>query len=463
MADRGASTERWQALFQRAGEAVFLLSRQRRLLFVNAAWEKLTGVAAAQARGLLCGRRRGETEDGLDALAAVLCPPEEVLVGQSSQVRRRGPSGSTTRPLWDIDFVPLSDEQGLLCVLGKITSRPADEVIGGTILPEGLLDLHARVNRRYCLESLSSRLPAVRRVVDQVRLAARTVTPVLIVGEAGTGKHWVARTIHAQDSREGAFAVVDAAGLPPSVLGDLLLREEGLLRRPGVGTVYLREPGRLPREVQTALVHRLEEAREKGSEARLVGGVSENPAALVRAGLLVEEFHCALSPLVIQVFPLRERREDLPELIDRLLARLHEGDGRSVAGLTPAAWDMVRTYHWPGNLRELYNVLAVARAHAQGVSIDRADFPANIRLAVSMEGTPATESGRPVPLDAFLERAEKRLIMLALRKARGNKRRAAELLGVWRPRLLRRIEALGLGDPEAAAVEVEEILNEGEA
>ena len=104
----------------------------------------------------------------------------------------------------------------------------------------------------------------------------------------------------------------------------------------------------------------------------------------------------------------------------------------------------MRAYPWPGNLRELYSVMQGACWRVQGAHIDAVDLPANLRLAVQLERTSASTSERPLALDHVLEQVERRLIVLALRRAKGNKSRAAEWLSVWRPRLLRRMEALGI-------------------
>lgn len=466
MADQAPRVHRWQAFLQRATEPVFLLNRQRRLLFVNEAWEKLTSIPAAQARGLLCGRRRGEAPDRWAELAQLLSPPEEVLQGQAGQVRRRGPLTETGRSLWDIEFFSLHDDGGLLGILGKIRVLSANDVPGGTRLPEALLDLHAKANRRYRPETLASSLPALRRVLDQVRLASGTCSPLLIVGEPGTGKRWVARVIHATGPAPGTFATVDCAGLPPTVLARILSQPDGLLHRASMGTVYLKEPAHLPRELQAFLVDWLDETREKEHRPRLVAGCSGEPALAVKAGRLVEELSCALSPMTIHLLPLRERLTDLPDFVERLLERLHENTDRHIAGLTPAAWETLRAYSWPGNLHELYAVLVDAARHATSERIDRGDLPAPVRLAVTLEQTPSGPPSRSLPLDALLAKVEKRLIELALSKTSGNKSRAAELLAIWRPRLLRRMDALGVatGDRPPTtldeAVEIQEILEE---
>jgi DNA-binding NtrC family response regulator len=163
---------------------------------------------------------------------------------------------------------------------------------------------------------------------------------------------------------------------------------------------------------------------------------------------LLEELHCALGTLVIALPPLRERAADLPRLVERFLERANAEDERRVIRLTSDAWDVLRSHRWPGNLRELYAALQSARGHSQGDSIDASDLPAPLRLAVRLERTPDALPERPLVLDDLLAEAERRLLVLALRKAQGKKGRAAELLAIWRQRLVRRMEVLGIPDSE---------------
>jgi DNA-binding NtrC family response regulator len=177
---------------------------------------------------------------------------------------------------------------------------------------------------------------------------------------------------------------------------------------------------------------------------RILAGCSADPAEEVYAGRLLDELYSSLAVLTLSLPPLRERTADLPALVDRLLERCNAEGGTSIKGLAADAWDIVRSYAWPGNLRELYAVLAAARRHARSERITAADLPASLRLIRRMEETPAPARPRPLPLDALLEEAERRLMELAIRRAGGNKKRAADLLSIPRPRIWRRLKALGL-------------------
>jgi DNA-binding NtrC family response regulator len=460
---------RWQALFQRITQPLFVLDRKRRILFVNRAWEELTGVESSEARGLACTRRGADAVERRGVVARALWPPQEVLQGKTARARRR-PAAPTTG-WWDIEFLPLNGPDGLLCILGRITGMPLSEQPGHIPFPEALrklrdqlakgmpadkvpelwtaeqiVDLRERHARRFRPAHLESPLASMRRVVDQTGLAAGMKRGVYLAGESGVGKSWLARAIHQSSPVcESAFVRLDCARLPSLAIADTLFGGVGLLRRPGIGTIYLKEPGRLPHDLQSRLHDWLEQNSPETTKSgpNIVAGSVVSPFAEVCAGKLLEKLYATLAVLLIELPTLRERMADLPDLTDRFLERQNTVNEHQIAGLTPAAWELIREYSWPGNLRELFNMLAAACRRSRGDRIDVADLPSHIRQAVRMEGT-ATPPDRPMPLDSILEQVERRLIELAMQRSRGNKSRAAELLGVWRPRLLRRMEALGM-------------------
>lgn len=295
---------------------------------------------------------------------------------------------------------------------------------------------------------MASHLPSMHRLADQVRLAARIAEPAMLVGEAGTGKRTLARVIHYRGPRrDRAFAAVDCVHLPSAALVEFLFGER---TQAAVGTLYLAEPAWLPRDLQLRLCEWLTRPGQDAKAPRFLAGRRGDPKHDISKERLLEELHCALSPLVLEVPPLRQRGDDLPALANWLLARANETGEPRVTGLTPAAWDLLRNHSWPGNLRELHDVLAAARLHAKGEILDVGDLPASLRLAQRLEAMPDPAAEPKIALDQVLEQAERRLIEQALRKARGNKTRAAELLGIWRQRLIRRMEALDIADAEQA-------------
>jgi transcriptional regulator with PAS, ATPase and Fis domain len=433
---------RWQSLFRRCDEPLFLLNRQRRILFVNPAWEVLTGIAAENARGLVC-RRRGLAAAGEQrGITQALSPPPEAIGGKPIRVRRTLVLGKPGPISCEIDFLPLLQGNSLLAVLGKLRRLP-DESGGGPALPERLLTLRHEVARHYSAENWESKCPAWRLVVNQIRLAAHSGGPGTIRGEPGAGKRWVARAIHCQDpTRRGPFVSLDCARLPAQALTALIEDDSKILRSARFGTLYLREPQRLPRDVQQHLCDWIDDSDEP--TPRILAGCSTELEEVLSSGLLIEELYCALAATTIVVPPLRERLPDLTALAEALFERLPPTDLER-RSLTPAAWDLLHRHRWPGNLTELLAVLRSAAGRAANSTIDVQHLPNYLRRAAAQE-PPAIARAKVLPLDSLLQEVERRMIVLALRQAQGNKSQAAELLSIWRPRLLRRMQFLGIAD-----------------
>jgi transcriptional regulator with PAS, ATPase and Fis domain len=432
----GPGEPRWQTLLRGAADPLFLLDRRRAVLFVNRAWEDLTGFAAARVRGARCRRLRDALPASLESVLAVLAPPPAALRGAPARVRRPVARPAGPPDWWDISFFPFTGPRGRRALLGRIEPVPRPAVAGGPPLPSKLIALRARTADWYRLDRLPADTPAQRRLLEQLRLAGAVDVPLLLLGEPGSGKQWLARAVHGHGkARERTFAAIDCARLPAPMLAAVLFGNPGLCWRAHVGTVYLREPARLPRELQVRLCEVL--AAPGTRRPRLIAGCGADLAAEVRSGALIEELACALSTLTVAVPPLRERSADLPALVGGILERLNAERTPPVTELSPEVWDALRRHGWPGNLRELHNTLAGASAQAKAGRIELSHLPWHLRDA-------APPADRLLPLESLLEQVERRLIELALRRAGGNKSRAADLLAVWRPQLYQRIKALGI-------------------
>jgi len=448
----GPRVFRWQALFEKIEEPLFVLNQRRYLVFVNRAWEALTGLTAADARRIACRRRQPALpRDSLqDVLAHVLCPPAEVLRGELARVRRLLPGRPAGRRWWDIEFLPLGGQGQVLAVVGRILPLVEERTDPFPPLPEKLLALRQRAGQRLTLQAWASEVPALRRLVEQVRLASRVTSSVLLVGEAGTGKKSLARLIHRLGpARENSFASLDCGRLPPAVVAGVVFGDRTDVSREALGGIYLKEPGRLPRDLQQRLVELL---AQEANGPRILAGCTAEALHEVRPGRMLEELQCALGILRIDVPPLRERRLDLPGLVEHLLQRTGL-EGPRVRGLSPEAWEVVRRHGWPGNLRELADVLATAAAHASGDKILPADLPLALRLSQAVAAATTTPDLRKLPLDDLLKQVERRLIQTALQRTGGHKTRAAELLGIWRYRLTRRMIALEMASSEDSSAE----------
>jgi transcriptional regulator with PAS, ATPase and Fis domain len=440
---RPASEFRWQSLFRRSDEPLFVLSRQRRILFVNPAWEKVTGIPLSEARGLVCSRKAPASPGDQSAIVHALAPPSEVLGGKPARVRRSVVRVAAGQTSWEIDFFPLQKGRAVVAVLGKLASiAPQQEPRAP--LPEKLLALRDDAVHDYALEQSESKSPGWQRVVNQISLAAQTGSPVLVLGERGTGKRWVARAIRERDiARRGSFICLDCARLPVSTLLPLLEDRERVLLWVRSGTLYLREPQNLPRDLQRRLCEWISET--DATAPRLIAGCSSDLDQALHAGLIVEELYCALATFTIIVPPLRERLADLPALVAALFHRVGgaEQGGRL---LTEAAWDLLQKHPWPGNLEELLDVLRRASTRAKQSPIDVPHFPDYLRRAAMGQAPATSPRAKRLPLDSLLQEVERRMITLALKQSQGNKSQAAELLTIWRPRLLRRMQVLGISE-----------------
>lgn len=421
---------RWQTLFQQTSEPLFLLNRRGRILFVNRAWETLTGLGQSEVKRHICRRRpRRILTDKLEIILGAMAPPRNVADGQPGQARRLL-SLEAAPAWWHVCFFPLAGGDGLRGILGKITVLPRPQATPGQPLSEKMVALRQQHWQRCRLEELASTAPAMNRLRSQIRLAAQTRLPALLQGPPGTGKRWVARAIHQLGpENEKPFACLDCSRLPPQVIADLLLRD-----RPRFASVYLHDVAALPRDLQ----ERLQQLLTEGGP-RICAGLEANPQELIRSGQLLHELYCRLSPLVLDLPPLKERMDDFEAWIERFLPRASLAAERQVRGLRPEATQLLRAYDWPGNLRELYDVLVGACLRAKGNLIEPGDLPFHLRRV-------AAPVAKPLNLDAILEEVERRLIVQALHMANNNKSRAAELLTIWRARLLRRMAHLGITD-----------------
>lgn len=409
---------------------MFLLSGQRRLLDANPAWEQLTGIQLAEARGQLCRRARGD--DPAELVLAALVPPPEALAGQCCQTRRRAPGKALA--WWEIDFFPWSGADGSQAILGKIRviaeSNPAHAV-----LPEKLLEIRTRMQAARGKLEAAGDAPVTQRLAAQIRLAAQTTLPALILGPPGSGKAWSARTIHDLGARRDLYFARFDARLPAACLADLFSSSRHAL----LGTIYISDLECLTAESQTMLLQRLE---SNLSEPRLLTGSSQDLAEAARQAIVLPDLYHRLSALTIRVPALVERVQDLPVLLHELLPRAGKAVDRPVLGLTGPALELLRGHAWPGNIQELYDLLVQACRRCAAERIDVDDLPFYVRAV------PEPPAGA-LPLDDILVKVERRLIELALRLSRGNKSSAAEMLAIWRPRLLRRLEQLGLEDASA--------------
>ena len=300
------------------------------------------------------------------------------------------------------------------------------------------------------------------------RLGHIDAPTVLIQGESGTGKDVVARTLHARGPRkDGPFMEVDCTALPENLMESELFGHErgsftdarstkrGLFEVARGGVVFLDEIGELPIGMQSKLLRVLENRR-----FRRVGGVADIPmdtaviAATnrnlrdeVRAGRFREDLFFRLHVVPVEVPPLRDRREDIPLLVQHFIDRLNKTFHRSVKGVSGKALDLLQRYRWPGNVRELRNVMERTIILMQDDVIQPADLPAELRFSAAPGASAAPGCPFVLPETGVdLEAVERGLLLQALERTQYNQSAAARLLGITRYALRYRMEKFKLQD-----------------
>ena len=434
---KGSGTLPWRSFFQQSTTPTFVLGKERRLRYANPAWEAIAGTTLADALGMVCTTRGNATK-----LAAAMAPPAEVLTGRIDRARRPDPTFARTGPpWWDVTFVPLAGSDGLLGIVGFIAATGRDEPASARRVPPFIADLRDQHARQFPLDLLRGESLASRTILARASLAAKAKHPVWIHGEPGTGKRTTARVLHhAGPTREQSFVALDAEGLQPYLIEGLFFGHGGITGTDRVGTLFLHEPGNLPRDVQQRLLD--ECTADRPGSPRLICGSVRPPTDDVRAGRLLPVF-LEVAAFDIALPPLRERLEDLPRLAARILERFPPA-----TTLDNTAADVLRAQPWPGNLRELADVLAGAGELAKESAIRPEHLPHALRVRAGLPTGRTREA--TLHRDPILQEVERRLILMALQRTGNNRPRAAEVLNVTRAELTRRMKALGLDTPEAS-------------
>jgi DNA-binding NtrC family response regulator len=300
-----------------------------------------------------------------------------------------------------------------------------------------------------------ARSPAMLAAIDIARRAAQTTATVLLTGETGTGKSALARLIHDTGPRaSGPFTELNCAALPTNLIESELFgvrkgaftdareNREGLLVSARGGTLFLDEIGELPVEAQAKLLQVLESGRVRALgatsdhpiDARLVAATNQRLEDLLRQGRFRPDLYYRLNVIRIDLPPLRERREDILPLVDLLLQRTGSKLGRPIVAVSATALRKLLAYEWPGNIRELANLIERAVALAQHDTL----LPEDFDLAVPSAGS-ANIIEQGVQQGLSLEKVEKAYMRRMIEEKGGNKAAAARALGINRRKLYRKL------------------------
>jgi two-component system nitrogen regulation response regulator NtrX len=407
---------------------------------------------------------------GMDGLATLARLRERQVDAQVVLISGHGNIESAVRAikLGAFDFVekPLSLDKTVLVIRNALTQRQLEAENRA---------LRARVDRTQTMvgESL-----AMRKLRDQVAMAAPTNGRVMIYGENGTGKELVARTIHALSRRRSnTFVEVNCAAIPEELIESELFGHvrgaftgavadrRGKFETADGGTIFLDEIGDMSLKTQAKVLRVLQEqtmeavggtARIK-VDARVLAATNKDLQAEIRAGRFREDLYFRLNVIPIFVPALRDRQEDIPLLADHFMAEFAREYGRRIKHFEPGARLALQQYPWPGNVRELRNVIERLMIMVFGDSIAPGDLtfldPSGLTRPSGADPAPSTSERRT--LHEARDQFERDLILRTLAEQQGNMSRTAEVLGVERSNLYRKMKAFGIAPARRAEEESE--------
>jgi PAS domain S-box-containing protein len=464
MSKRVRTTRRLEAWLKDTSVALFVLNSQRRLVFFNAGCEQLTGWTAADVLGQVCYYVSEADHNAAAAVLSSLAPPTAVWNGQLVTVPVSLARRDAAPVSCEVHYYPLTDtDQKVQASLGIIQpattpSAPSNQIPVSLRLHAELAELRASLRNRFSDTSLIARSSSMQRVVTQLKLARQSTFPVLFVGESGSGREYLARLIHqGRESSRRLFVPLDCLRLPASQLESTLERVSKIQKDDELqpGAIFLKHVESLPRDTQRQVL----DLMQSNTTARpdVFAATAQPLKPLVESDEFIRELYFALTTLPIDLPPLRNRVEDLQPLAQYFLEELNRDDSRQVDGFHDEVWEQFRRYNWPGNVRELRAVVTEARDACTGAFIEPVHLPFRFRTGVDKQTIGPSLRQRPVPLDPLLLQVEREQIELALEEARHNKAKAADLLGITRPRLYRRMEILGIIDNESPTAEDSEV------
>lgn len=323
---------------------------------------------------------------------------------------------------------------------------------------------YREVLRDQGFHGMFGRSPAMLRLFDLIRRIARSDGSVLITGESGTGKELVARALHEESARAGGpFVAINCAGIPETLLESELLghaagafsgargARKGLFLEADGGTLFLDEIGEMPASMQTKLLRLLQDGQvrpiganqEVSADVRVIAATHRDIAELMAEGRFREDLFFRLETFRIEVPPLRERGEDIAQLLDFFLHRHALSKGSRLCTLAPDALRRLLGYRFPGNVRELAALVERAATLSRGDVIGLDDLPERVLTDASPDPATASVQAGATPRDEeweTLQELEARYIRQVLAFTDGNKQRAARILGIGRKTLYRKLE-----------------------
>jgi two-component system NtrC family response regulator len=337
-------------------------------------------------------------------------------------------------------------------------------------LLEEVRTLRSSIDRKFGFENILGRSSVLMRVLDNSAQAASTDATILIRGETGTGKELLAKAIHFNSARrDKPFIVINCGAIPKELLESelfghvrgsftgALTHKKGRVEMADGGTVFLDEIGEMPLELQVRILRFLQEREiEKVGatqtqpikvDVRMIAATHRNLQKMVEEGTFREDLYYRLAVVPLDLPPLRDRREDIPEFVQQFFERTREKLKKEHLNLPTALLPYFQSYRWPGNVREIENVVERIVVFARGEEVTVADLPEFLRAQTQPESPKLALPDQGVSLEAV----ERNMILSALCKFNGNQSKAARYLGISRKVLLTRMAKYRIQKAEVAA------------
>jgi PAS domain S-box-containing protein len=434
-----------ESIVNSIGEGVFTIDKEWRITSFNRSAEMITGFSREEVLGKEC------RSVFRSLLCQDRCPMEHAL--------------SCGKSVYDMELTITTKENKLLPILAN--SAPLfdknGEVVGGVETFRDISQLEwmkQEIERRYDRSNIIGVSHSMKELFQKIENLSKTDSTVLIQGESGTGKELIARAIHYKSNRKDyPFVGVNCSALSEGLLESELfghvkgaftgaIRDKvGRFELAHKGTLFLDEIGEIGPSIQVKLLRVLEErefqrvggTKDIKVDIRLIAATNKNLLEEVKKGRFRSDLYYRLNVITLNVPPLRERREDIPPLVEHFIEKFNNQMGKGIRGISRDALQCLMDYSWPGNVRELENAIEHAFVHSKGVTILLKDLPYHVKGEI-----PDTSEIERYPRHMAMDAFERQLIIKNLEEAKWKKSLAAKKLGMSPVTLWRKMKKYGM-------------------
>jgi PAS domain S-box-containing protein len=436
-----------EIILESVSDGVFTVDHEWRITSFNRAAEKITGIPRDEALGKHC----------CDVFRSNICETDCALRRTMDQGKAFVDTST---------YIVNSKKQCIPVVVSTSLLKDGDGIVLGgveTFRDMSLIEeLRKELDARYQLGDMVSRSPAMHKIFSILPQVAESDSTILIQGETGTGKELLARAIHdLSPRREKPFVAINCGAFPDTLLeSELFGYKAGAFTnatrdKPGHfalaegGTILLDEIGDLSAAFQVRLLRVLQDrtfqplggTQPVKADVRVIASSNKNLSDLVKKGIFRQDLFYRVNVVRLDLPPLRNRREDIPILVNHFISRLNRLRGRAISGITHEALELLLSHDYPGNIRELENIIEHAFVLCPEGQIKPHCLPENIRALLR---GPTTQ----VKINAALQSVEAQVIIDALKRNKYNRLKAARDLGIHKSTLFRKIKTLGIDLPK---------------